>query len=270
MCKPPIKWVGGKRQLLSQLGPLTPKSFGHYYEPFLGGGALFFSLKPNKATLIDLNPELINLYQVIKDNPQELTEHLSRHVNEHDYYYAIRALDRDKDAFNKLSNIERASRFMFLNRTGYNGLWRVNSKGENNVPYGRYSNPTIVDAENILLCSKALKHATIKCSDFSSIKRNLKANDFVYFDPPYQPVNATSSFTSYTKLGFGEDMQIKLKELCDYINSIGGYFMVSNSYTPLILELYKDYEQIPVQANRAINCKASGRGKIQELVIRNY
>lgn len=270
MCKPPIKWVGGKRQLLSQLIPLLPNSYNRYYEPFFGGGALFFSLKPNKATLIDSNPELANLYQVIRDKPYELLQHLSTHTNEHDYYYQIRALDRDDATFERLSDVERASRFMFLNRTGYNGLWRVNSKGQNNVPYGRYVNPTIVDADNIMNCSAALKHAEITCTDFGSIKPNLKKNDFIYFDPPYHPVNVTSNFTSYTKAGFGEDMQIKLKELCDYINKIGAYFMVSNSHTPLILDLYKDYQLIPVEANRAINCKASGRGKIKELVIRNY
>ena len=270
MCKPPVKWVGGKRQLLSQLTPLLPTHFRHYYEPFFGGGALFFFLKPNIATLTDLNPELINLYMVIKNKPNELIASLGQHINEHDYYYQIRAMDRDEAIFVNLSDVERASRFMFMNRTGYNGLWRVNSKGQNNVPFGRYINPTILDADNLMNCSNALKHAKIECTDFYSIKKNIKAQDFIYFDPPYHPVNMTSSFTSYTKAGFGEDMQFKLKELCDYITQKGAYFMLSNSYTPLMLDLYKDYKAVPVEANRAINCKASGRGKIKELLIRNY
>lgn len=270
MCKPPIKWVGGKRQLLTQLSPLLPKSYNNYFEPFFGGGALFFSLKPKNANIYDSNPELINLYKVIKTKPTKLIELLSNHVNEHDYFYAIRALDRDEVAFKSLSDVERASRFMYLNKTAYNGLWRVNSKGQNNVPFGRYVNPMIVDVENILSCSKALKTTKIHCSDFTAITNTISKDDFVYFDPPYHPVNLSSNFTSYTKSGFDEGMQQKLKELCDYVHKIGGKFMLSNSYTPFIQDLYKDYLQTDVQASRAINCKASGRGKIKELVVRNY
>jgi DNA adenine methylase len=270
MCKPPIKWVGGKRQLLTQLLPLLPKSYNNYYEPFFGGGALFFSLKPLNANIYDSNPELINLYKVIKNKPSELIELLHQHVNEHDYFYKIRALDRDEVVFKSLSDVERASRFVYLNKTAYNGLWRVNSKGQNNVPYGRYVNPMIVDAENILNCSIALKTAKIQCSDFTGITNSISKDDFVYFDPPYYPINITSNFTSYTKSGFDEEMQYKLKELCDYLNKIGAKFMLSNSHTPLIQNLYKDYIQTEVQASRAINCKASGRGKIKEIVVRNY
>ncbi len=272
MCKPPVKWVGGKRQLLNELIPLLPVSYNHYFEPFLGGGALFFAVKPKLATLADLNPELVNLYKVIRDKPNKLIIDLSRHINDSDYYYQIRALDRDNDVFGSLNDIERASRFMYLNKTGYNGLWRVNSKGQNNVPFGRYLNPSILDSENIKACAIALKHAKIQCADFTKIRNKISAGDFVYFDPPYHPVNQTSNFTSYTKLGFGEGMQLELKKLCDHIHEVGAYFMLSNSYTPKVLDLYKSkaYNFKEVHANRAINCKASGRGKIKELVIRNY
>jgi DNA adenine methylase len=270
MCKPVIKWVGGKRQLIEAIKANMPQSFQRYFEPFIGGAALFFALKHKESFINDYNPELTNLYEIIKTKPYELIEDLKHHKNTSEYYYELRALDRDEAKYKRLSKVKKASRFIFLNKTGYNGLYRVNKKGQNNVPYGRYVNPAIFDAENILSCSKYLQSATITTGDFENIKKDLKQGDFVYFDPPYVPLNATSNFTGYTDKGFDEDMQFRLKELCDYIDSIGAYFLLSNSYTDFILDLYKDYTITTVKANRALNCKGDGRGKIKEVLVKNY
>lgn len=269
MCKPVIKWVGGKRQLLTEIKKHMPLQFNTYFEPFIGGGALFFDLKLEKSFINDYNKELTNLYQIIKTKPKELIKDLKIHQNTSEYYYEIRALDRD-EKYKKLSKIKKASRFIFLNKTGFNGLYRVNKSGQNNVPYGRYINPNYIDEDNILACSEFLQSATISSGDFEGIKEHVKKGDFVYFDPPYVPLNETSSFTGYTDKGFDEDMQFRLKELCDYIDSIGAYFMLSNSYTKYIEDLYSGYKLITVQANRALNCKANGRGKINEYLVINY
>ena len=270
MCKPVIKWVGGKRQLINEIKNNLPEQFNRYFEPFIGGGALFFTLKPTNAFINDYNPELTNLYEIIKTQPKKLIEDLKKHTNTEEYYYQLRALDRDTKQYEKLSNLQKASRFIFLNKTGYNGLYRVNKKGQNNVPYGRYTNPTIFEEENILACSEALQSTTITNGDFENIKDHIKKGDFIYFDPPYVPLNATSSFTAYTDKGFDDDMQFRLKELCDHIESIGAYFLLSNSYTDFILDLYQDYKIVTVQANRALNCKADARGKIKEVLVKNY
>jgi len=271
MCKPVIKWVGGKRQLLKELKERLPKKYNRYFEPFIGGGALFFDLKPINAFINDSNPELVNLYIVVKDNVEELIQNLNKHKNTDSYYYEIRNLDRDKTIYNQLSNIDKASRFIYLNKTGFNGLYRVNSKGQYNVPYGKYENPKYLDEENLRECSKYLKNAKIENSDFTIIENYIEKEDFVYFDPPYVPLNTTSSFTQYTKEGFDDDMQFRLKELCDYIDKSGAYFMLSNSYTEFVLDLYgENYKNHIVTANRAINCKANGRGKIKEVIITNY
>jgi len=269
-CKPFIKWVGGKRQLIKEIKSYMPKSYNRYIEPFIGGGALYFELKPEDAIINDYNPELTNLYQVIKDKPDELIDDLATHINTSEYYYYLRALDRDVELYRDLTSVQKASRFIFLNKTGFNGLYRVNKQGQCNVPYGRYVNPKILDEQNILSCSQQLSTTTIKTGDFENIKEFVKEGDFVYFDPPYVPLNATSSFTGYTDKGFDDDMQFRLKELCDYIDSIGAYFMLSNSYTEFVLELYKGYDIKTVQANRALNCKASGRGKVNEVLVLNY
>ncbi|MBD3797712.1 MAG: DNA adenine methylase [Campylobacterales bacterium] len=270
MCKPIIKWVGGKRQLIADLKRLMPKNYNRYFEPFIGGGALFFELKPKNAFINDYNPELTNLYTTIRDNPMELIEDLTKHKNESEYYYKTRALDRDKKVFSKLSNIQRASRFIYLNKTGFNGLYRVNSKGECNVPFGRYKNPKYCDSENIQACSELLKNTQINNGDFESVKEYVKEGDFVYFDPPYVPLNATSSFTGYTDQGFDEDMQFRLKELCDYINDVGAYFMLSNSSAEYVYKLYHGYTIHEVKATRNINSNASKRGKVTEVVVTNY
>jgi len=266
---PIVKWAGGKRQLIADLKNNLPKKFNRYFEPFIGGGALFFNIQPENAYISDINPELINLYQVIKNNTYELIEDLKQHKNTEEYFYEIRNIDRNSK-YKKWSDVQKASRFIYMNRTCFNGLYRVNSKGEFNVPFGKYSNPRILDEINLLNCSQLFQNTEIKCSDFSEILNHVQKGDFVYLDPPYAPLNETSSFTSYTKEGFGEDMQVKLKELCDELDKMGVHFMLSNSDTKGINKLYKNYEIKKVFASRAINSVASKRGKITEVLVRNY
>lgn len=270
MSKPVIKWVGGKRQLINDIKRLLPKKYNRYFEPFIGGGALFFDLKHTNAFINDYNPELTNLYKILRDNPQELMSDLDKHINESEYYYELRVLDRDVKKFKKLTLVERASRFIYLNKSGFNGLYRVNSKGECNVPFGKQKNPRYYDAKNIMSCSELLKDTEITTGDFENIKEHIKEGDFVYFDPPYVPLSETSSFTGYTDKGFDEDMQLRLRELCDYIEELGAYFMLSNSDTPYVKELYEGYKFHIVEATRSINSKASGRGKIKEVIVTNY
>ncbi len=266
---PLVKWVGGKRQLMPELLKNMPISFKRYFEPFIGGGALFFELQPYNAYISDMNEELINLYCVVRDNVFELITDLNRHKITKEYYLKIRNLDRTKK-YKKLTNVQRASRFIYLNRTCFNGLYRVNSKGEFNVPFGHYKNPKIIDVDNLLNCSSLLKNTEIKHADFSAMLEYAQKGDFVYFDPPYVPLNETSSFTSYTKNRFDLDMQIKLKEVCDELNSMGVKFMLSNSDTAVINELYSNYRIEKVLASRQVNANADGRGKITEVLVRNY
>jgi len=266
---PIVKWAGGKRQLIADLKNNLPKKFNRYFEPFIGGGALFFNIQPENAYISDINPELINLYQVIKNDVYELIDDLKQHKNDEEYFYEIRNIDRN-GKYKKWSDVQKASRFIYMNRTCFNGLYRVNSKGEFNVPYGKYSNPRILDEINLLNCSQLFQNTEIRHSDFSEILNHVQKGDFVYFDPPYAPLNETSSFTSYTKDGFGEDMQVKLKKLCDELDNMGVYFMLSNSDTKGINKLYKDYEIKKVLASRAINSVTSKRGKITEVLVRNY
>jgi DNA adenine methylase len=268
--KPIIKWVGGKRQLISEIKRYMPKSYKRYFEPFIGGGALFFELSPKEAFINDYNAELTNLYNIVKNSPEELMDDLAKHINTSEYYYKIRALDRDEKSYNNLNPIQKASRFIYLNKTGFNGLYRVNKKNQCNVPYGNYKNPKYVDRKKLLSCSKLLSTTTITTGDFENIKEFIKKEDFIYLDPPYVPINETSSFTGYTHKGFDYGMQFRLKELCDYIDSIGAYFMLSNSYTKIVLYLYQDYEIKVVEAKRAINSKADGRGKVKEVLVLNY
>lgn len=266
---PIVKWVGGKRQLMFELIKNVPQNFKRYYEPFIGGGALFFELQPQNAYISDMNEELINLYSVVRDNVYELIHDLYKHEISKEYFLEIRNLDRT-EKYKNLSNVERASRFIYLNRTCFNGMYRVNSKGEFNVPFGNYKNPRIVDESNLLNCSELLKKTEIKCADFSEILNFVQKGDFIYFDPPYVPLSETSSFTSYTKDGFDIDMQFKLREVCDELNSMGVKFMLSNSDTKLVNELYANYEIKKVFASRQINANADGRGKITEVLVKNY
>lgn len=266
---PIVKWVGGKRQLMFELLQNLPKSYNRYFEPFIGGGALFFELQPQNGYISDMNEELINLYMVVRDNIYDLIDDLNKHEVSKEYFLKIRNLDRT-EKYNALSNTEKASRFIYLNRTCFNGLYRVNSQGQFNVPFGNYKNPRIVDTENLINCSKLLKNTEICCADFSKILSKVKKDDFVYFDPPYVPLNETSSFTSYTRDGFDIDMQFKLRDVCDELDSMGVKFMLSNSDTKLINELYSNYEIKKVFASRAINANGNGRGKITEVLVRNY
>ena len=253
---PIVKWVGGKRQLMFELLINMPNSYNRYFEPFIGGGALFFELQPQNGYISDMNEELINLYSTVKDNVYELIADLNKHEVSKEYFLEIRNLDRT-EKYSTLSNIEKASRFIYLNRTCFNGLYRVNSQGQFNVPFGNYKNPRIVDVDNLINCSKLLKNTEIKCADFSAILEKVQKGDFVYFDPPYVPLNETSSFTSYTKDGFDLDMQFKLKEVCDELDSRGVMFMLSNSDTKFVNELYANYEIKKVFASRAVNANAN-------------
>lgn len=268
-CKPFLKWVGGKTQLLPEIMKRIPKTFKNYFEPFVGGGALFFSLQPKSAQLSDMNTELINTYVAVQNNVESLIKDLKKHVYREDYFYKIRNADR-KPSFNKWSSVQRASRTIFLNKTCYNGLYRVNSKGEFNTPLGKYVNPTIVDADNLRACSDALENVTIYSADFREVGNRAKRGDFVYFDPPYVPLSATSYFTSYNKEGFDHTMQEALYALCCKLDLKGVKFMVSNSSAPYILKRYKKYKVERIRATRMINSKGSGRGKIDEVLITNF
>ena len=266
---PIVKWVGGKRQLMFELLKNMPKNYNRYFEPFIGGGALFFELQPENAYISDMNEELINLYQVVRDNVDELIVDLQKHDISKDYFMEIRNIDRTEE-YKNWSNIQKTSRFIYLNRTCFNGMYRVNSKGEFNVPFGHYKNPRILDENNLINCSNLLQRTEIKHADFSEILKKVKKGDFVYFDPPYVPLSETSSFTSYTKDGFDIDMQFKLRDVCDELDSMGVKFLLSNSDTKLVNELYENYNIKKVFASRQINANADGRGKITEVLVRNY
>lgn len=266
---PIVKWVGGKRQLMFELLKNMPKSYNRYFEPFIGGGALFFELQPSNAYISDMNEELINLYNVVKNDVYELIEELKKHEISKEYFMNIRNIDRTKN-YKKWSNIQKASRFIYLNRTCFNGMYRVNSKGEFNVPFGNYKNPRIIDERNLINCSNLLQKTEIRNADFSEILNYVQNGDFVYFDPPYVPLNETSSFTSYTKDGFDIDMQFKLREVCDELDSKGVKFMLSNSDTKFVNELYENYNIKKVFASRQINANPNGRGKITEVLVKNY
>jgi len=271
--KPFLKWAGGKRKLLTKLMEYAPENYLTYHEPFVGGGALLLALHPKSAVINDINTQLITVYRVIRDNVEALINELRKHKNNKEYFYQIRNLDR-RENFNALSDTLKAARIIYLNKTCYNGLFRVNKKGFFNVPFGRYKNPDIVNEENLRAVSDYLRenHIELLNIDFQEALKKAKKGDFVYLDPPYHPINETSNFTNYTDDGFGKKEQIKLKQTCDELNERGCFFLLSNSYTPFIREIYKDYEKytITVQMPRSINCKASSRGKINELLIKNY
>lgn len=266
---PIVKWVGGKRQLMFELLKNMPENYNRYFEPFIGGGALFFELQPDNAYISDMNEELINLYEVVRDNVDELITDLQKHDISKEYFMEIRNIDRT-DEYKNWSDVKKASRFIYLNRTCFNGMYRVNSKGEFNVPFGHYKNPRILDENNLINCSKLLQRTEIKHADFSEILKKVKKDDFVYFDPPYVPLSKTSSFTSYTKDGFDLDMQLSLRDVCDKLDSMGVKFLLSNSDTQFVNELYENYNIKKVFASRQINANADGRGKITEVLVRNY
>lgn len=267
--KPFLKWCGGKTQLLLELEARLPNKFTRYFEPFLGGGALFFHLQPEKALLSDINPELINVYTVIKYKLEELLLDLSSHTQTKDYYYQIRGVDRTEE-YKFWSDIKKASRFIYLNKNCFNGLYRVNSKGQFNTPIGSQKNIKLVDIPNMICCSKVLAKTQICTASCFAIEDQITSSDFIYLDPPYAPLTPTSNFTSYNQDKFDSSKQHQLKDLCDRLDAKGIPFMVSNSKTPLILDLYSKYRVEIVYAKRAINADASKRGKIPEVIIRNY
>lgn len=273
MLAPILKWVGGKRQLLPTINPLLPKKITTYVEPFLGGGAVLFDLQPKKAVINDFNEDLINVYRVVKENPEELLILLEEHDrnNSEEYYYKIRSLDR-LDIYTTMSDVEKASRIIYLNKTCFNGLFRVNQAGQFNSPYGKYKNPNIINKPAILAMSKYFNSNNIKIlnGDYKMALKNLRRGAFVYFDPPYVPISSSASFTGYTENGFDEKDQRLLKKQCDKLNDRGIKFLLSNSDHPLIREIYKDYEIITVKARRSINSKGNKRGEINEVLVRNY
>lgn len=269
--KPVVKWAGGKRQLLGELKKHVPDFTGVYCEPFIGGAALLFELQPEKAVVNDANPQLIEVYEVIRDSPEELIASLKKHENTPEYYYAIREIDRNKEAFARMSPVERASRFIYLNHTCFNGLYRVNAKGEFNVPFGKYKNPAVCDEENIRAVSRYFNRADIRfCTgDFANVLQDLPEGSFVYLDPPYVPLSPTASFTSYTAGGFNAKDQERLKEECDRLNKRGIRFLESNSDTEFCRELYKDYAIETVSVRRNINADASKRAGATEILMHN-
>jgi len=269
---PFLKWVGGKRQLLPYISPLIPQ-YTTYYEPFLGGGAVLFNELPKKAVINDLNEDLINCYRVIKNTPDELVKLLKIHKinNSADYFYRIRELDRMKELYSSLTPVERAARIIYLNKTCFNGLYRVNSSGYFNAPYGKYVNPNIVNENVILDVSQYLNWADIKIfsGDYRNVLKNIPPGSFIYLDPPYMPIGETS-FTSYTADKFDKEDQIALKKECDCLNKKDIKFLLSNSSCEFIEDLYEQYIITRIPAKRSINSCGNKRGSVEELLIRNY
>jgi DNA adenine methylase len=266
---PFLKWAGGKRQLIPQMAKYFPKNYNKYIEPFVGGGAVFFHLLPKISIISDNNPDLINCYKVIKDDVENLIKSLRKHIYEKNYYYKVRALDRDRNGFAKLSDVEKASRTIYLNKTGYNGLYRVNSKGFFNVPFGRHRNPKICDDVNLRNVSRALRNIEIYLGSFELCLDYAKEGDFVYLDPPYHPLSETALFTSYTKSNFDKTSQKKLFEVFKELDKKGCYIILNNSYSDFILDLYKDYGIVTLKAKRNINSNSQKRGLIDEVLILN-
>ncbi len=270
MVKPILKWAGGKRQLIPQITDLFPNNYLEldYHEPFVGGGALFFTIQPKQGTINDINHHLINFFKTVRDSPEELIKEASQYRYEKEIYYQL----RERYNTEKITDLEKAALFLYFNKTGFNGLWRVNSRDKYNVPFGRYKNPTIVPIDRIRAASKVLKDIEILCTDFSYVKDISKQGDLCYFDPPYEPVSETAYFTSYTPKGFGMDEQEKLSEVCQKLDDKGVFFVLSNSHVKQIMDLYESNPNFRikiVQARRSINSKASKRGPINEILVSN-
>jgi len=267
--RPFLKWVGGKARMLGELKSRLPEKFNNYFEPFCGGAALFFSLSPEKATLSDANQELILTYRVVRDNLEALIESLKGHKNNRRYFYKIRELDRRGD-FWTFPEVERASRYIFLNKTCFNGLCRVNSDSQFNVPYGMYKNPKILDEANLKACSQQLQGTELKAGSFSQTLLECKKGDFVYLDPPYIPLSLTSSFVSYSAEGFDYRMQVTLRDTCQELDKKGVLFMLTNSDTALRRELYREFEIQSVASPRSVSADGSKRKAAQDVIVRNY
>lgn len=272
---PFVKWAGGKRQTMNHLLLLKPESFKQFYEPFVGGGALFLELAPNRATINDSNKQLMFVYKCLRNKRlfskfyDACKIHEANHSEE--YYYQIRDLDRKKTAYAKLPMYVKAARVVYLNKACFNGLFRVNGKGQFNVPSGKYKTVKCFDEENIKAVHKYLNKTkpVILCKDFAEAVKTAKAGDFVYFDPPYDVVGQ-QSFTTYTAGGFGKKEQERLREVIIELTAKGVLVMASNANTEFIRELYKDFNIHVITAARSINSKGNGRGKVEEVIVTNY
>ena len=272
--KPFVKWAGGKRQILDKLKMYAPIEFNTYYEPFIGGGALLFELEPKKAVVNDSNKELMNVYDVLCDDfkfekmCKTLNDYEAKHSEQ--FYYEIRNIDREKIEFSNLEDYVRAARTIYLNKACFNGLYRVNSKNEFNVPFGKKDKVNTYDGANLIMVSNYLKTNDIKieCMDFEESVKTAKKGDFVYFDPPYD--SDTSTFNSYTEEGFGKESQVRLSRVFKELDERGVYVMLSNHNTSLVQELYEGYNFHVIEAKRNINSKGNKRGKVEELIITNY
>jgi DNA adenine methylase len=272
--KPFVKWAGGKRSIIDKLLKLVPDNYETYFEPFVGGGALLYELQPKKAVINDYNSELMNVYECIKDENKfsnmcsELNKHEANHSEE--YYYEIRNLDKDKKKFSRLADYKRAARTIYLNKACFNGLYRVNSKNEFNVPSGKKTKVNTYDGPNLGIIHCLLNFSDIKLlsTDFEEAVKDAKKGDFIYFDPPYD--SDTSTFTSYTENGFGKDEQKRLSDVFKELDKRGCFVMLSNYNTKLIKELYKDYNFNYIKAQRNIGAKSKDRGTVEEVIITNY
>jgi len=275
MAKPFLKWVGGKTQLLPDLMILKPPSYGKYFEPFLGGGALYFALEPKNAVINDFNPHLSELYKDVRDSIEELIRELTV-VQEHYLSSTDHETRRGfyleyRDIYNNLdSSIYKSALFLFLNKTCFNGVYRENPKGQFNVPFGRNNIKSLFDEGLLRSASDILQGTKITNGSYDKVLEMAETGDFVYLDPPYVPLTKTASFTKYTSDGFGPEEQVKLRDLFVKLRDRGCYVMLSNSSADEVRELYKGFSHHEVLANRAVNCKATGRGKITELIITSY
>lgn len=272
--KPFLKWAGGKRQIMNELKKYVPEKYNTYYEPFLGAGALFFELSPKKAVINDSNKELINVYECLKDSKKfdMLFKELNIYEREHseEFYYKIRNLDRDKNKFKKLADYKKAARTIYLNKSCFNGLYRVNSKNEFNVPFGKKNKVNTYEGQNLGIVCSILNFNDIKILsvDFEESVKNAKKGDFIYFDPPYD--SDTTTFNSYTENGFDKEEQKRLAKVYKDLDNKGCYVMLSNHNTILVNELYKDYNIHVINAKRCINSNGKKRGNVEEVIITNY
>ncbi len=263
--KPFIHYMGGKGRLLKVINKRLPKHFNNYYEPFVGGGSLLFNLEHKQSFISDMNEELIITYKVIKTNVEALIMDLQKHDYNKEYFINMRSKDRDTAIFDKMSDIERASRFLYLNKSGFNGLYRVNKQGQNNVGYNKKDKEANYDFDNLRLVSEYLQDIEIEYNDFNSIKSKIKCGDFIYFDSPY-----FASDQNYTKNGFSLEKHYELKELCDYINSIGAYFLLSNSNNETMRDLYSDYHTTFESMKQNINPSKTKRHNTKEILVSNF
>lgn len=272
--KPFVKWAGGKRQIVDKLLMYAPDEFNTYYEPFVGGGALLFELSPKKAVINDSNKELINVYNVLRNEEKfkKMCSILNTYEknNSEEFYYELRNKDRNKSSFDRLSDYKRAGRTIYLNKACFNGLYRVNSKNEFNVPFGKKTKVNTYDIENLITVSNYLTMNDIKILnvDFEDSVKDAQKGDFIYFDPPYD--SETSIFNSYTEDGFGKEEQRRLAKVYKELSNKGCYVMLSNNNTTLIKELYKDFNIHIIEAKRSINSNGAKRGKVEEVIITNY